>query len=256
MINDYLEKAPPPSAVCEFSTNPITHTRVTQNPRVSFSTFPQRTEPHSYSQRPRKSSCLPFVNQYVIVSIPTTYNAKIPHSERLMLRILSINLPKSDRPFVTTVHPMAKISDSIIQDHKELKTYYGNIKSAKDDDTKTRWRNQFVWELARHSIAEELVVYPAMEKYIKPDGHDMAEKDRQEHQVVSSFRGVIDSQVKVLLYELQDMNVSKPEFDPLLEKLIKSLNEHIDEEEVHLTFKFWLSLMEIERRPPSVGESD
>lgn len=81
---------------------------------------------------------------------------------------------------------MTKISESIVHDHKELKEYYGNIKSAKDDDTKKRWRNQFVWELARHSIAEELVVYPAMEKYIKPGGHDMAEKDRQEHQVVNS----------------------------------------------------------------------
>jgi endo-1,4-beta-xylanase len=86
---------------------------------------------------------------------------------------------------------MSKISDSIIHDHKELKEYYGKIKSANDDDTKTRWRNQFVWELARHSIAEELVVYPAMEKYIKPNGHDMAEKDRQEHQVVNSVHGAL-----------------------------------------------------------------
>jgi hemerythrin superfamily protein len=103
-----------------------------------------------------------------------------------MLGIVSFNLPKSVRPFVTTVNTMVKISESIVHDHKELKEYYGNIKSAKDDDTKKRWRNQFVWELARHSIAEELVVYPAMEKYIKPGGHDMAEKDRQEHQVVNS----------------------------------------------------------------------
>jgi hypothetical protein len=79
---------------------------------------------------------------------------------------------------------MVKISEAIIHDHKELKENYENIKFATDDDTKTRWRNQFTWELARHSIGEELVVYPAFEKYIKPGGHEMAEKDRQEHQVV------------------------------------------------------------------------
>jgi len=38
--------------------------------------------------------------------------------------------------------------------------------------------------------------------------------------------------VKELLYELQDMSVTKAEFDPLLEKLMKNLSEHIDEEEV------------------------
>lgn len=56
-----------------------------------------------------------------------------------------------------------RVSDRIKHDHRELETYYNKIKSAKSDDEKVRWQNQFVWELARHSIAEELVVYPAME---------------------------------------------------------------------------------------------
>ena len=92
------------------------------------------------------------------------------------------------RPFsVSLAARMTSISDAIIHDHKELKDYYGKIMNAGDSDTKTRWRNQFVWELARHSIAEELVVYPAMEKHVTPGGKEMAEKDRQEHQVVLSL---------------------------------------------------------------------
>lgn len=94
---------------------------------------------------------------------------------------------QSFRPFSISVVASAKVStvsDSIIHDHEELKDYYNKIKNASDSDTKNRWRNQFVWELARHSIAEELVVYPAMEKYITPDGKQMADKDRQEHQTV------------------------------------------------------------------------
>ena len=79
---------------------------------------------------------------------------------------------------------MTTVSDPIKHDHEELQSYYENIKNAKDHSEKDRWRNQFVWELARHSVAEELVVYPAMEKYIKPGGYELAEKDRQEHQVV------------------------------------------------------------------------
>lgn len=77
-----------------------------------------------------------------------------------------------------------KVSDAVIEDHRELEHYYNNIMNAKDADTKERWQNQFVWELARHSIAEELVVYPEFEKNL-PNGHDMAEKDRGDHRAVS-----------------------------------------------------------------------
>lgn len=77
-----------------------------------------------------------------------------------------------------------KVSDVIINDHRELSEYYNNIKNATDPETKIQWQNQFTWELARHSIGEELVVYPAMEKYMGDKGKEMAEKDRKEHRSV------------------------------------------------------------------------
>jgi hemerythrin superfamily protein len=146
---------------------------------------------------------------------PSSYINWLEFRDAYMLRCVRIPI----RCFSSAAVRMTKISDAITHDHEELKEYYGNIKNASSSDEKTRWRNQFVWELARHSIGEELVVYPAMEKI--PGGKEMAEKDREEHQVV-----------KELLYELQDMSVTKSEFEPLLEKLMKNLNEHIDEEEV------------------------
>lgn len=43
----------------------------------------------------------------------------------------------------------------------------------------------FTWELARHAVAEELVLYPAMEQYLEGGrGRELAEKDRREHQTV------------------------------------------------------------------------
>jgi hemerythrin superfamily protein len=80
-----------------------------------------------------------------------------------------------------------KVSDVIKNDHRELENYYNKIMDSKDADTRTRYQNQFTWELARHSIAEELVVYPAMEKYILEDGKELAEKDRKEHRTVSCY---------------------------------------------------------------------
>ena len=79
---------------------------------------------------------------------------------------------------------MSSISDAIKKDHQEIKEYAENIRTATDDDSKTRWQNQFTWELARHSIGEELVVYPAFEKHLGARGKVMADKDRDEHQSV------------------------------------------------------------------------
>jgi len=79
-----------------------------------------------------------------------------------------------------------RVSDSVKRDHRDLEEYYNNMMVNQDPDTITRWQNQFVWELARHSVAEEIVVYPAFEEHC-PGGHEMAEKDRRQHQAVGVF---------------------------------------------------------------------
>jgi hypothetical protein len=56
---------------------------------------------------------------------------------------------------------MSTISYAIIKDDREINEYAKNIRRAPDEDSKTRWQNQFTWESARHSIGEELVVYSA-----------------------------------------------------------------------------------------------
>lgn len=93
-------------------------------------------------------------------------------------------LDHTQHAFSTSAAAAGAVSDAIQHDHRELEEYYDNIINAKDSDTKDRWRNQFIWELARHSIAEELVVYPAMERNLF-NGMEMAEKDRCEHATVS-----------------------------------------------------------------------
>jgi len=50
-------------------------------------------------------------------------------------------------------------------------------------DQQTRWANQFIWEVARHSIGEELVVYPLLESELGETGRTLAENDRRDHQV-------------------------------------------------------------------------
>ncbi|EHL00325.1 hypothetical protein GLAREA_03270 [Glarea lozoyensis ATCC 20868] len=124
------------------------------------------------------------------------------------------------RTFFTTRPAMSRISEVIKKDHAELKEYADNIRNARDDETKVRWQNQFTWELARHSIGEELVVYPAFQKHLGGQGNLMAEKDRAEHQ-----------SVKEALNTFQKLTPSDSEFFPTLDALMKDLTEHMKEEE-------------------------
>jgi len=82
---------------------------------------------------------------------------------------------------------MPTISQAITKDHRELGQYYNEVvNNAGNHDHQQRYGNQFTWELARHSVGEELVVYPAFEKYLGAKGREMAEHDRQEHHQVRS----------------------------------------------------------------------
>lgn len=74
----------------------------------------------------------------------------------------------------------ARISDVIKQEHRELESIYDRIVKSEDKDEQTRFRNLFTWELARHFVGEELVVFPALEKNVQ-GGVSIADKDRHEH---------------------------------------------------------------------------
>lgn len=76
------------------------------------------------------------------------------------------------------------ISDVVKEDHRELKAYYHKMIGEHDTDTKERYKNQFSWLLAKHAVGEEIVLYPAYEKYMGAFGKQAADKDRMSHQVV------------------------------------------------------------------------
>ncbi|KAI9705425.1 MAG: hypothetical protein M1836_006180 [Candelina mexicana] len=111
------------------------------------------------------------------------------------------------------------ISEAISADHHAIDEMYEKLKSAPDLDTKVRWRNQLTWTLARHAISEELTMYPAMEKHMGQEGIDLTNVDRQQHQAV-----------KEDLQMLQNLSPSHPEFNYLLDRLMRDLHHHIEHE--------------------------
>ncbi|KAK2765465.1 hypothetical protein FQN54_008319 [Arachnomyces sp. PD_36] len=112
-----------------------------------------------------------------------------------------------------------RVSDPIKEDHRELESYYHQIIKATDNDTKTRYQNQFTWELARHSIAEELLIYPIMEKKVE-GGKEKADRDREEHR-----------KIKELLKQFQNLDASEGLFLTTIEGLMRDLRQHTKEEE-------------------------
>jgi len=134
---------------------------------------------------------------------------------------------------------MSTISDAIIKDHRELEQYYNEVTNSSDNEHQQRFGNQFTWELARHSVAEELIVYPAFERHMGQEGHNLAEHDRKEHH-----------RVKELLKEFQNMNAQSVDYVPKLNELWTVLAEHIKEEEERDLPALELALKSIE------GESE
>ncbi|KAL7621327.1 hypothetical protein AAE478_008648 [Parahypoxylon ruwenzoriense] len=141
-----------------------------------------------------------------------------PYSENVM----SNSLPKrsSDDP-AQTLPPLDSISAVVTHDHRQIERYYQKIISSKEPAIQRQYQNAFVWELARHAVAEELVVYPSLETGVD-DGKAMADKDRAEHQVT-----------KEQLYKFQNLKPGDSDFIPTLEVLMKDLKMHIKNEEEH-----------------------
>lgn len=107
----------------------------------------------------------------------------------------------------------------IAHEHRELEYHTHKILNSKDPDEQTRYQNLLTWELARHVISEELVVYPALAKHVD-DGQDRADKRRIEHQTI-----------KEELKAFQGLRPTDPRFKPTLEALLDDLMHHFRQEE-------------------------
>lgn len=114
---------------------------------------------------------------------------------------------------------LVRILNALAQDHRELESHSKRILSSTDTDEQTRYQNQFTWELARHAIGEELIVYPAIAKHVK-DGQRIADKDRDEHQ-----------SIKEQLKAFQGLKPGDPAFLPTLQAMAGDLEHHFRQEE-------------------------
>lgn len=100
--------------------------------------------------------------------VPTLLSAVAEDHQEVGIYILSI--------FATDIYLLALFD-------KMYEYYDQYIKANGDPDAQERWARQLTWEIARHAVGEELVIYPLMEKHLGEEGKKLADTDRVEHQV-------------------------------------------------------------------------
>ncbi|KAJ5925716.1 hypothetical protein N7454_008355 [Penicillium verhagenii] len=118
-----------------------------------------------------------------------------------------------------TPEAQSRILPLLKHEHAELQSHSHKILNSVDSDEQTRYQNQFTWDLTRHTIGKELIVYPAIVKHVR-HGQVLVDKNRAEHR-----------EIKERLKMFQGLPCTDPRFAPTLEALVDDLLVHVRREE-------------------------
>src|SRR3954454_11186614 len=119
---------------------------------------------------------------------------------------------------MTTSTGNQDVVDILTADHHEVQALLGQIPTA-DPEQRRDMTDTVIAELMRHSVAEEMYVYPAMREHL-PDGEREVQHDIEEHQ-----------QLVEVMKELEDVDASDPRFLERLGRLEEVLRDHVSDEE-------------------------
>jgi hypothetical protein len=108
-------------------------------------------------------------------------------------------------------------------DHREVEEMFGELESlrgAATEEARARRKEvteQVTIELVRHSVAEEVLVYPQVERKVSAEE---AEHAREEH-----------AEAEETLQRLEKLDADDPAFDDELATLMAEIRHHIEDEE-------------------------
>ena len=109
------------------------------------------------------------------------------------------------------------------QDHREVERMFTELESlrgAATEESKSRRKElseQVTIELVRHSVAEEVLVYPEVEDEVSAEE---AKHAREEH-----------AEAEETMHRLEKLDADDPAFDDELATLMKEIRHHIEDEE-------------------------
>jgi hemerythrin superfamily protein len=109
--------------------------------------------------------------------------------------------------------------DILTTDHHEILDLLQHIKITTDAEERRDLADTVISELVRHSVAEEMYIYPAMKKYL-PDGDEAVDHDLEEHK-----------ELEQTMKKLESVDAQSPDFAQLLGELEDILRDHDSDEE-------------------------
>lgn len=110
------------------------------------------------------------------------------------------------------------VVDLLTTDHHEVLELVSKIPGAEPAQRRDM-ADMVIAELMRHSVAEEMFVYPAMREHL-PDGDAAVQDDIDEHQ-----------QLIEVMKELEGIDAADPRFLEALGRLEQLLRHHVSDEE-------------------------
>jgi hemerythrin superfamily protein len=107
----------------------------------------------------------------------------------------------------------------LVKDHEEIKGFFREVEAATDAKGRRDAADKLTAEVARHSVAEEMYLYPAARDAL-PNGDEMVDEEIKEH-----------AEAEDLLKRWEGMGGDDAEFMSTFQQIKQGLLHHIDEEE-------------------------
>lgn len=107
-------------------------------------------------------------------------------------------------------------------DHREVEEMFDELTAESDARQRRRILDDVTIELVRHSVAEEMYLYPWVRRYV-PGGDRIAEREIGEH-----------AEVERLLKDLESVDTDEMAFATMVRRLIDDVAAHIRHEETTL----------------------
>jgi hemerythrin superfamily protein len=111
------------------------------------------------------------------------------------------------------------VVDILTSDHHEVLDLIEEMKRTDDPQRLREHADTIISELVRHSVAEEMFVYPAMRRHLA-DGEHAVAHDIAEHK-----------ELEVTMKKLEAVDATTPEFREVLDQLEAVLRDHVHDEE-------------------------
>ncbi|MCR8691740.1 hemerythrin domain-containing protein [Rhodococcus rhodochrous] len=118
-----------------------------------------------------------------------------------------------------TAHEGTDVVTILTDDHREMLELLSRAETTLDADERRDLTDAVIAEVMRHSVAEEMFVYPEMEKHL-PGGTEAVEHDKEEH-----------DEIVQVMKQLEGADASSAEFTTLVKKLEDLLRHHANDEE-------------------------